>query len=318
MSPVRCVVPGRDVLGETPLWCDRTQSLLWLDIDGGRLQRFHPASGRQDSFTFDAKYVGSLALTRDSGRVLLALDLALHRFDLATGELSLVCQVEPPETDNRLNDGRCDAQGRLWVGTMDNQLHRPTGALYRIDPDGRVHRQFGDVIVSNTIALSPAQDRLYFSDTRRFVTWQFPLRADGTLGERTTFVDHTTERVRPDGACVDAQGFVWNAHFAAGRVVRYTPEGRVDRVVPVPVTNPTCVCLGGPDLRTLFITTARKFLDRAQLRREPLAGSVLAVEVEVPGLPEQRFGPCQRSALGHSAQPTAAGTSMAATYQSPT
>jgi len=292
MTPVRCVVPGQDVLGETPLWCERTASLLWLDIDGGRLQRFHPASGRHDVFTFDARYAGSLALTQDTRRVLLALDLGLFHFDLGTGELQLLAQVEPAgQDDNRLNDGRCDAQGRFWVGTMDNQLRRPNGGFYRVEPDGHVERLFGDVIVSNTVALSPRQDTLYFSDTRRVIPWKFALDlASGHLGPREVFVDHTAERTRPDGACVDAEGFVWNAIFAAGRVVRYSPAGQVDRVVELPVTNPTCVCLGGPELKTLYITTARKFLDRGRLRGEPLAGSVLAVDVDVPGLPEQRFG----------------------------
>jgi sugar lactone lactonase YvrE len=103
-------------------------------------------------------------------------------------------------------------------------------------------------------------------------------------------VDYTATGERPDGACVDAEGHLWNTIFAAGRVVRYTPEGKVERVIQLPVTNPTCVCLGGPQLKTLYITTARKFLGSAQLRDEPLAGSVLSVDVDVPGLPEQRFG----------------------------
>lgn len=290
-NAVRCVVPGHDVLGETPLWCERTRSLLWLDIDAARLQRFHPATGRHDVFTFDARHAGSLALTHDPSRVLLGLDLALFHVDLGTGTHRLLAQVEPADRDNRLNDGRCDAKGRFWVGTMDNQLHRPQGAFYRVEPDGTVQRLFGDVIVSNTVAMSPDQGTLYFSDTRRFVTWQFPLDLHaGTLGKRRVFVDHTGTGSRPDGACVDAQGFVWNAIFGGARVVRFSPDGEVDRVIDLPVTNPTCVCLGGPQLTTLYITTARKFLGREQLRGEPLAGSVLAVEVDVPGLPEQRFG----------------------------
>jgi sugar lactone lactonase YvrE len=302
---VRCALPGTDFLGETPLWCEATQSLLWLDIDAGRLQRWHPASGRHDVFTFDARYVGSLALMPEPGRVLIALDLALHVFDLATGHLTLLCQVEPADRDNRLNDGRCDARGRFWVGTMDNQLHRPNGALYRVDPSGHAVRMLGDVIVSNTLAVSPAQDRLYFSDTRRYTTWVFDLdAAAGTLGHQRIFVDHTAARMRPDGACVDAEGFVWNAIFAAGRVVRFTPSGQVDRVIELPVTNPTCVCLGGPDFKTLYITTARKFLGRAQLRAEPLAGSVLAVEVDVPGLPEARFGARHTNAIHKPGTPT--------------
>lgn len=289
-APWRCAVPGEDLLGETPLWCAATQTLLWLDIDNALLQRWHPASGRQDSFRFDARHVGTLALAQP-GEVLLGLDLALQRFDIARGLLTPLCQVEPATLDNRLNDGRCDAQGRLWVGTMDNQLSRPNGAFYRVDPDGSVHRQFGDVIVSNSVAIAPDGRTLYFSDTRSFVTWAFDLdAASGTLSRQRIFVDHGATRDRPDGACVDAAGCVWNAIFGGGRVVRYTPEGAVDRVVALPVSNPTCVCLGGPDLRTLFITTARKFLSTEQLRAQPLAGSVLALEVDVPGLPEARFG----------------------------
>jgi sugar lactone lactonase YvrE len=294
--PVHCAIPGADVLGETPLWCERTQSLLWLDIDSGRLQRFHPVSGRHDVFSFEQRYVGSLALTHDPAIVLLGIDLGLYHFHMGSGELRLLCQVEAPALDNRLNDGRCDGRGRFWVGTMDNQLHRANGAFYRIDPDGAVHRQFGDVIVSNTVALSPAQDRLYFSDTRRFTTWVYDLDlAAGALSHRRIFVDHGGTRDRPDGACTDSQGYLWNAIFAAGRVVRFAPDGQVDRVIELPVANPTCVCLGGPQLRTLYITTARKFLGRAQLRREPLAGAVLAVEVDVPGIVEYRFGTATRS-----------------------
>lgn len=288
---VRCLHPAGDVLGETPLWCERTQSLLWLDIDGGRLQRLHLQSGRHDVFGFEQRHVGSLALTQDPAEVLLGIDLGLYLFHLGTGRLRLLCQVEDPASDHRLNDGRCDSRGRFWVGTMDNQLHRPVGAFYRVDPDGAVHRQFADVIVSNTVALSPSEDRLYFSDTRRFTTWQFDLDvAAGALTNRRVFADHTATSDRPDGACVDSKGHVWNAMFAAGRVLRISPEGKVVRTIALPVTNPTCVCLGGPGLRTLFITTARKFLSRSQLRGEPLAGAVLAIEVEVPGLPESRFG----------------------------
>lgn len=288
---LRCVVPGTDVLGETPLWCEETHSVLWLDIEQARLQRFHPASGRHDVFQFDERYVGSLALLRQPGRVLLGLDRALFLFDLGTGQRERLCEVEPADADTRLNDGRCDSRGRFWVGTMDNQLHRGIGSFYRVDPDGSVHRQFGDVIVANTVALSPSEDTLYFSDTRRYVTWRFGLDVQkGTLGGRQVFADHTASRDRPDGACTDSEGFVWNAVFGGGRVVRLACDGRVDRVLQLPVSNPTCVCLGGPDLRTLYISTARRFLTQRQLREEPWAGSLLAIEVDVPGLPERRFG----------------------------
>lgn len=289
MAQVVVAVPSQDLLGETPLWCVQTQSLLWLDIDGATLHRHHPASGRNDSFRFAASHVGCVAL-RAAGGMLLALDNRLCGFDFASGQLDTLCQVEPASQDTRLNDGRCDAAGRFWVGTMDNGLSRPSGSFYRIDPGGPAVRQFGDVIVSNTVAIAPDQRTLYFSDTRRFVTWAFDLDpVAGRLSRRRVFVDHRERSERPDGACVDAEGALWIAIFAGARVLRYTAGGRLERHVELPVTNPTCVCLGGADLRTLFITTARKFLSDAQLQAEPLAGSVLAVQVDVPGLPEHRF-----------------------------
>ncbi len=289
---IRCVAASQDILGETPLWCEQTRSLLWIDIDRATLQRVHPASGRRDTFRFDARFLGGLALRREPGCLVLALDTTLHEFDMGSGRLGLLAEVEPATRDTRLNDGRCDANGNLWIGTMDNGLAAPAGSFYRVGADGTVTRQFGDVIVSNTVALSPDQRTLYFSDTRGHLTWAFDLDPErGTLSRRRVFVDHRERRERPDGACVDSEGALWVAMFAGARIDRYTPDGRLERSIGLPVTNPTCVCLGGPEYRTLFITTARKFLSAERLSLEPLAGSVLAVEVDVPGLPERRFGP---------------------------
>lgn len=288
---VRSAVASHDILGESPLWCEQTQCLLWIDIDRATLHRAHLPSGRRDSFRFEARFLGALALRRQAGSVLLALEASLYTFELGTGQLAKLADVEPAGADTRLNDGRCDANGNLWIGTMDNGLAAPSGSFYRVGADGSVARQFGDVIVSNTVAFAPDQRTLYFSDTRRYLTWAFDLAAaTGGLSNRRIFVDHRATRERPDGACVDREGAVWMAIFAGGRVDRYTSDGRLDRSITLPVTNPTCVCLGGPAYRTLFITTARKFLGPEALAQEPLAGSVLAVDVDVPGLPEHRFG----------------------------
>lgn len=290
MDDVHCVLEAADHLGETPLWCGATQTLWWIDIERPKLHSLNPITGAHQTVAVDCEYLGSLALRKD-GRLLLARDLALETFDPATQHFESVCQVEAAGSGNRLNDGRCDAKGRFWVGSMDNGLCRPSGSFYRIEPDGSVHRQFGGIIVTNSVVLSPDGRTLYMSDTRRFILWAFDIDPDeGVLSNRRIFVDHTATGDRPDGACVDAEGFLWNAIFAGGRVVRYAPDGRIDRVVPVPVTNPTCVCFGGPDLRTLYITTARKFLSEAQLAAEPLAGALLAFEPGVRGLPEALFG----------------------------
>lgn len=290
MTTVECAVKSRDLLGETPLWCDRTKKLYWLDIDNTTIQRFDPQSGAHERFMLKGDFVGSLSL-QSNGDLLIAIDGDLYTYAPGGGVLKPFCSVEPVGLDTRLNDGRVDARGRFWVGSMDNQLSRPVGSFYRIDPDGTVTRQFGDIIVSNTVTFSPDQKTLYFCDTRRFIIWAFDLDIDdGVLTNRRVFADYTSTGDRPDGACVDTDGCVWNAIFASGRIVRYTPDGRIDKSIAVPVTNPTCVCFGGEDLKTLYITTARKFLPPEQLAKEPLAGSVLAVIPGAQGLAEFRFG----------------------------
>jgi sugar lactone lactonase YvrE len=285
------VVPSHDRLGETPLWCDRTQKLWWIDIEVPKIQSYEPGTGRHDVLPIEGTYLGSLALT-DTARHLIAIDLSLLQVDPTSGALTLFAQIESG-LDNRLNDGRVDADGRLWIGTMDNQLHRGNGSLYRVDPDGSVTTMLGDIIVSNGIAHSPDNRTLYLTDTRRFCTWAFDLdRAAGTISNRRLFADYRTSGDRPDGTCVDADGCLWTAFFAGSRVVRYRRDGTIDRTIHLPVTNPTCVCFGGRELKTLYITTARKFLSDDQLGSEPLAGSLLAVDGVGQGLPENRFGIC--------------------------
>jgi sugar lactone lactonase YvrE len=286
---VETAVASADILGETPLWCDRSRKLWWIDIDGRLHQSFDPATGVHEARSYDCQFLGSQALTAD-GSHLLARDLTIHRRSPNGELLGQLCEVESG-IDNRLNDGRVDARGRLWVGTMDNQLHRPNGALYRVDGDGQVMRLFDDVIVSNGIAFSPDDRTLYFTDTRRYCTWQFDFDLDdGMISNRRLFADYRATQQRPDGACVDNAGGLWTAFFSHGRVVRYRPDGEIDTVIPLPVTNPTCVCFGGDDLKTMFVTTARKFLSQDQLSNEPQAGHLLAIHGVAQGLPEHRFG----------------------------
>lgn len=286
---VECVVQGADQLGETPLWCGRERRLWWLDIERPKLQSFDPANGRHTVQGFDCAMLGSQALCHDGGR-LLALDLALTRFDAQGQPVTTLGRVDDG-LDNRLNDGRVDARGRFWVGSMDNQLHRPQGALYRFDPDGGMQRVLDGVIVSNGIAFAPDGRTMYFTDTRRHLSWCFDLDPDsGMLSNQRVFADHGATRDRPDGACVDVDGCLWTAFFGGSRLVRYRPDGRIDRVLPMPVTNPTCVCFGGAALKTLYVTSAAKFLTPAQRAAEPLAGSLFAIEGLGQGLPEHRFG----------------------------
>jgi sugar lactone lactonase YvrE len=233
---------------------------------------------------------GSLAFRQGRG-VLVALQTAVFTFDVETGALAPIVTPGGEPATNRFNDGRCDRRGRFWVGTMSDVSREPLGALYRLSPDGSCRAMFRDVIVPNSIAWSPDDRRMYFADTYRKAIWRFDFDAEaGELSNKALFADLGQQPGRPDGSAVDAEGCLWNCEYAGGRVVRYTPYGRVDRVVTLPVDNPTCCAFGGSDLRTLYITSARQRLTPEQLERQPLAGSVFAADVGVSGLPEARFG----------------------------
>src|SRR5688572_17012314 len=261
---IDCVVRSSDRLGETPLWCARTERLWWLDIEDPKLQSFDPATGAHEVLSLPGTYAGTHALTKSGDRV-LAEDLTLYVHASGTGHRRNLLTVEPG-LDNRLNDGRVDARGRFWVGTMDNRLSRPSGALYRIDPDGTATKMESEVIVSNGIAFSPDGRTLYFTDTRRYTSYAYDFDLDdGVITNRRIFADYSSTRDRPDGACVDVNGCLWQAFFAGGRIVRYRPDGGIDRTVTVPLSNPTCPAFGGRDLKTLYITTARKFLSPGEL-----------------------------------------------------
>lgn len=286
---IDCVAESRDRLGETPLWCDRTQKLWWIDIENPALQSYDPASGASERVALPGTYAGTQALTKAGDR-LLAEDLTLYSRDADTGYRCDLLTFEHG-LDTRLNDGRVDARGRFWVGTMDNGLSQPNGSLYRVDTDGVATRVETGVVVSNGIAFSPDGRTLYFTDTRRYTSFAYDLDLDdGAITNRRVFADYSATGDRPDGACVDADGCLWAAFFAGGRIVRYRPDGRIDRTIPVPVTNPTCLAFGGRDLQTLYVTTARKFLSPEQLAEEPLAGGLFAIEGVGQGLPEHRFG----------------------------
>lgn len=285
---IGCVVPNGDQLGETPLWCDRSQKLWWLDIEKPKLQSLDPLTGATEAFAdHDVSYLGSQALLETGGH-LLGRDLQLF-VRSPDGAVDHLVTIEEG-LDNRLNDGRVDRFGRFWVGTMDNELHRPNGALYRVGPGAAVEKILDDVIVSNGIAFSPDGRRFHFTDTRRYRSWVFDMDPDdGEITGKRLFADYSATGDRPDGACFDVDGGLWTAFFAGGRVVRQTPDGRIDTVIELPVSNPTCLCFGGRDFSTLYITTAAKFLTADQLAAEPLAGAVFAVDGVAQGLPEHRF-----------------------------
>ena len=292
MSPetpaVRCVVDARNTLGEVPVWDVAEQALYWVDIEGRLLQRYEPATGAVERWRFDER-VCALAL-RERGGLVLALASGFAFFEPATGEIRRLAAPEAHLPRNRMNDGKCDRRGRFWAGTMDDGLAAPSGALYRLDPDLSCHRMAEGIGISNSLAWSPDDRVFYFADSLRRTVFAYDYDLDsGAIANRRILTDCADQPGTPDGSTVDAEGFLWNAQWDGWRLVRYSPDGRVDRVVALPVQKPTSCTFGGADLRTLFVTSAVWDLAGDALAAQPHAGGVLALDVGVPGLPEPRF-----------------------------
>lgn len=278
----------RDILGESPVWCSRERRLLWVDVRAPALRRLNPESGDVESWPLPE--VTAAVLLRESGGVILALKSGLHAFDPGTAQLSSLLPIHEGHAENRLNDAKCDRRGRIWFSTMWDFGRRATGALYRLQPDLTVDKVRSDVTIPNAIAFAPDDRTIYFADTptRRLEAAAFDVRS-GEVGPWRVLADESAAPGKPDGATVDAEGFVWNARFGGGCLARFAPDGRLDRLVPLPVSQPTSCAFGGADLATLYVTTATQALDAATLGRQPLAGHVLALDVGVSGLPEPAF-----------------------------
>jgi sugar lactone lactonase YvrE len=281
-------VKAGDQLGECPLWCPRTKLLWWLDILKPALQSFDPKTQQHRVYPLPGRNCGCAAL-RAGGGFVVALDSGLRTFDPATGQSEPLCHPEIDRPSNRYNDGRCDRRGRLWIGTMDTEIRKPSGSFYCIEPDRSFRKQFTDLLVPNSTAFSPDDRTLYFSDTPRHMIWTFDFDIEaGAISNRRVFADLTSRKGQPDGSCVDAEGFLWNAEYGGSRLVRYAPDGRVDRTIEMPVENPTCCCFGGDNLDVLYVTSASAPL-KPEERADSAAGSVLALDVGVRGLPEAEF-----------------------------
>ncbi|MBZ9702810.1 MULTISPECIES: SMP-30/gluconolactonase/LRE family protein [unclassified Mesorhizobium] len=277
-----------DTLGESPTWLARGGELFWVDLRRPCLHRLRPETGAVTSWPMP-EVIGSV-VPRASGGVVVALRQGLHAFDPASGALSLLARVEDGPPEHRLNDMKCDPGGGIICGSMwDYGLHA-SGALYRIDAAGSSSRIRDGIAVPNAIAFAPDGRTVYFTDTRQGDIERADFDpASGFVGPWSLFADRHAAPGKPDGATVDADGFLWNARYQGGSLARFAPDGRLDRLVPLPVTQPTSCAFGGPGLKTLYVTTATQKLTEDQLANEPLAGCLLALDVGVAGLPEPAF-----------------------------
>jgi sugar lactone lactonase YvrE len=285
---VDLVLDARCELGECPRWHAGERALYFVDIAARTLNRFDPATGEHRARGF-AQPVGCFAFRRAGGFVLGMADgfALLDGFDDEPRPFG--AQVEAGRPQVRFNDGRADAEGRFWAGTVDTAKAERDGALYRLDPDGTVTRLLGDALTLNGAAVSPDGRTFYLSDTPSHEIGAYDLH-EGALSNRRVFHAFPHGQGRPDGASLDAEGFYWCALYAGGRVARLSPQGEIVEEVAIPAPNVTMIGFGGEDLRTAYVTTARQNTPPEALARFPRAGGLFAFRVETPGLAEAPFG----------------------------
>lgn len=288
MSEVRCVLDARANLAEGPIWDAERGLLWWVDIKVPMLHAFDPESG--DDRIFPVPDVLGAAVPRASGGLVLALRDGFYAYDPETAEARVIARPERDRPGNRFNDGKCDRRGRFWAGTMDDAEVEPRGDLYRLDPDGSTAHFPAGFVVTNGLGWSPDDRIMYFTDSVGQVIHAYDYDIEtGNIDNRREFVRTDPDGGYPDGLAVDGEGFVWSAHWDGWRVTRYDPDGRVERVLDLPVPRVTSCAFGGADLSTLYITSARVGLDAAGLERAPLSGGIFALQPGVSGLPERGY-----------------------------
>lgn len=273
----------RNSLGECPLWCERTRRLYWIDIEGSELLALEEGSGVVTRWSLPER-LGSFALTEKNDVLLMGLASRLAFYELSTGTFTTIA-VSPGEAGTRTGDGRCDRSGNFIFGTMDDgypvavvgQFHRLNAETLTIET-----LPLPRVAIPNSICFSPDGDTMYYCDSMqgRIFCCDYP-----SFNNQRVFSE-TEGKGAPDGSCVDAMGYLWNAEWGGNRVVRYHPDGTTDCILPSPTVQSTCPTLAGEDLTTLYCTTASVGLSGPS----KYDGALLKAESAVfAGLPESRF-----------------------------
>ena len=279
---VELLVDAKAQTGEGPLWDADAGVLWWLDIPGRQLHRFDPGADVDRAVELPRE-VGAVVLRRSGGMVAAAVD-GFCTLDPDTGALDLFAAVEADDPGTRMNDGKCDAEGRFWAGTMEWSGEKGRGSFYRLDPDHTVHRMVEGVAISNGLGWSPDGRTLYYADTFAFSVDAFDFDLEsGSIDNRRPVVAFDGSQGLPDGLCVDAEGWLWVALWGGGAVRRYAPDGTPGDVIELPCDNVTCPSFGGPDLGDLYITTATSGLTPEQLEQQPAAGALFRCRPGVTG-----------------------------------
>ncbi|MFC0330400.1 SMP-30/gluconolactonase/LRE family protein [Paenibacillus sepulcri] len=290
MDNLELVLDARATLGEGPSWDAGKGLLYWVDIMESQIHIFDPGSGTDLKYEI-GQYVGAVVPDRNNGFVIAARD-GFFRFDPASGLLHPIGDPEAGIAANRFNDGKCDAKGRFWAGTMELTERSPGGALYCLYPNGEIEKKVSGITCSNGITWSPDHTTMYYIDSPTKQVKAYPFDHDtGRLGEGRVIITIPEGEGSPDGMTTDMEGMLWIAQWDGYCVSRFNPEtGERLLKVEVPAARVTSCVFGGDLLDELYITTARTGLPEEELRQRPLSGGIFRLKPGVQGLPSYSFG----------------------------
>nr|WP_298249453.1 SMP-30/gluconolactonase/LRE family protein [uncultured Halomonas sp.] len=292
MAEPELLIEAQAELGESPVWDPVAGCLLWADLYAPAIESYRLSDGKRQRWPLP-ETLGAFGRCTD-GRLIVAMRSGIYRFEPNSEALDLICcPYGEPKAGTRFNDGKVAPNGRFVIGTMDEQhKSRPLGCFYSVDSNGQVDRISQDLIVANGLAWSPDGRRVHFSDTRRDTLYvaDYCLESGEIYHPRVMAVTDPDLHGRPDGGATDNAGGYWSAGVFGGVLNYWDHHGQLARQVRLPCPGPTMPCFGGPDMKTLFVTTLRKGLTPSALAAAPLSGSVFALEVEVPGVPVAAFG----------------------------
>lgn len=285
---VELVCACENELGEGPIWDDSRNALLWVDAFGRKYSAYHPdGDSRVDYVT--GQFTITLAMGEGSG-LLVVTDTVVGKADDLGGEIVPIASTELTHADVRFNDGTATPDGSFFIGTMHLEETEPKGSLFRLSPEGAFIEVETGIITSNGQGFSPDRSIYYYTDTMRRTVWAYDYDAEtGSLGSRRPFIETHGQPGRPDGLTVDSEGGLWVAMWEGFAVLRYDKTGKKVAEIPMPVAKPTSCAFGGPDLSSLYITSARVGLDEAHLAARPLSGGLFVVDTDTRGQTEPRF-----------------------------
>ena len=288
---IHCITEDRVLLGESPVFSAEENCIYWIDILGPSLYRTDLNTAETMSWVLPSA-PGMIALRGFAG-IMIAMEDGLYSFNPPTRKLEKLAPFEEVHPENRANDGKCDLAGRLWLGTMNKtDSTQPTGGFYRFDPRLAATKIVSDCCIPNGLAWSPDDEIMYHTDSRGGAVYSYDY--DAGTGERTgekEFYKFDREKTGSvDGAAMDIEGGYWTVLYGGGKLIRILPDGTVDQEIPLPVTQPTMPAFGGPEMKTIFVTTAAQNLSEQELADQPLAGGLLALNVDVQGHTVHPFG----------------------------